>query len=81
MYRMAKELADIIHPLVGQSPHHLKNTQHFVEHIKMVKLKAGEVMASYDVKVLFTSVPIDPSIAIVKHKLQQDPLPTCPYCK
>ena len=29
-YGMAKELANIIHPLVGQSPHHLKNTQHFV---------------------------------------------------
>ena len=31
-------------------------------------------MASYDVKALFTSVPIDPSINIIKHKLQQDPL-------
>ena len=28
-YGVAKELAWIIKPLVGQSPHHLKNTQHF----------------------------------------------------
>ena len=27
-YGVAKELAHIIKPLVGQSPHHLKNTQH-----------------------------------------------------
>ena len=33
-------------------------------------------MTSYDVKVLFTSVPMDPSINIVKQKLQQDPLLT-----
>ena len=42
-------------------------------HIKEVKLKPGEVMTSYNVKALFTSVPMDPSINIVKEKLQQDP--------
>ena len=31
-------------------------------------------MISYDVKALFTSVPVDPSINIVKQKLQQGPL-------
>ena len=30
-------------------------------------------MTLYDVKVLFTSVPVDPSINIVKHKLLKDP--------
>ena len=66
MYRVAKELAHIICPLPGQSPHHLKNTQYIMQHIKEVKLEPGEVMTSYDVKVLFTSVHIDPSINIVK---------------
>ena len=67
IYGVAKELANIIHPLVGQSPHHLRNTQHFVEHIRKVKLELGEVIACYDVMALFTSVPVDPSIAIVKN--------------
>ena len=31
-------------------------------------------MASYVVKALFTSVPVDLSIAIVQCKLEQDPL-------
>ena len=66
---VAKNLADIICPLVGQSPHHLKNTQHFTQHIKEVKLEPGEVVTSYDVKALFTSVAMDPSINIVKQKL------------
>ena len=30
-------------------------------------------MTSYDVKALFTSVPVDPTIHIVQHKLSQDP--------
>ena len=70
---MPKELAYIICLLVGQSPHHLKNTQHFVQHIQKTRLEPGEVMTSYDVKALFTSVPVDPSIQIVKPKLLQDP--------
>ena len=45
-----------------------------MQHIKEVKLEPGEVMASYDVKVFFSSVPVDPSINIRKQKLQQDPL-------
>ena len=60
--------------LVGQSLHHLKNTQHFMQHIKEVKLEPGEVMTSYDIKALSTCVPLDPSINIVKQKLQQHPL-------
>ena len=72
-YGVAKELASIIHPLVGQSQHHLKNTQHFIEKIQQVKLQQGEVISSYDVKVLFTSVPVDPAINIVQQRLTKDP--------
>ena len=59
-------MADIICPLVGQSTHHLKNTQHFVQNIQKVKLEPGEVLTSYDDKSIFTSVAMDPSIKIVK---------------
>ena len=44
-----------------------------MQHIQTVKLEPGEVIILYDVKALFTSVPLDPSITIVKHKLHQDP--------
>ena len=74
-YWVAKELANIICPLAGQSPHYLKNT-HFAQHIKEVKLEPGEVITSCDVKTPFSSVPMDPSINIIKQKLQQDPLLT-----
>ena len=71
-YGIAKELSHIIKPLVGQSPHHRKNTQHFMQQLQGKKLQTGEIITSYDVKALFTSVPVQPSIQIVKHRLQQD---------
>ena len=70
-YEAAKMLAGIICPLVGQSPHHLRNTQHFIQHIQQASLQPGESITSFDVKALFTSVSMAPSINIVKNRLQQ----------
>ena len=52
--------------LVGKSPHHINSTQDFVEQAKHFKLEAGECLSSYDVSALFTSVPIDPALNIIK---------------
>ena len=60
-YGVAKELAKILKPLVGKSPHHINSTQDFVEQAKHFKLETGECLSSYDVSALFTSVPIDPA--------------------
>ena len=71
-YGVTKELAYIIKPLVGQSPNHLKNTQHFVQQLQGKRLEPGEVFTSFDVKALFTSVSVLPPLQIVKQRLQQD---------
>ena len=70
-YGVAKELAYIIKPLVGQFPHHLKNT-HFIQQLQGKRLEPGELIPSFDGKALFTSVPVHPAIQIVKQRLQQD---------
>ena len=72
-YGVAKELAHIVKLLVGQSPYHLKNTQHFIQQLQGKRLELGEVITSFDVKALFTLVPVTPAIQIVKQKIQQDP--------
>ena len=72
-YRVAKELAYIIKPLVGQYPHQFKNTQHFIQQLQGKRLEPGEIITFFDVKAPFTSVPVAPSIQIVKQKLKQDP--------
>ena len=72
-YGVGKELAHIINPIIGQSPHTFKNTQHFIQQLQGKRLEPGEVITSFDVKALFTSAPVAPSIQIVKQRLQQDP--------
>ena len=69
---MAKELAKILKPLVGKSPHHITSTQDFVEQARQIKLEPGECLSSYDVSALFTSVPIDPALNIIKDLLDKD---------
>ena len=70
---MAKELAKILKPLVGKSPHHINSTQDFVEQVRHITLAPGECLSSYDVSALFTSVPIDPALKIIKDLLEKDP--------
>ena len=71
-YGVAKELAKILKPLVGKSPHHITNTQDFMEQAKQIKLEPGECLSSYDVSALFTPVPIDPALNIIKDLLDKD---------
>ena len=71
-YELAKELSRILRALVGSSPHHIKNTADFVQQLKGITLKANEAIVSYDVSALFTSVPIDPAINIIRRKLELD---------
>ena len=72
---MAKELAKILKPLVGKSPHHINSTQDFVEQAKHITFACGECLSSYDVSVLFTSVPVDPALNIIKDLLEKDNTP------
>ena len=70
---MAKELAKILKPLVSKSPHHINSTQDFVEQVRHITLVPGECLSSYNMSALFTSVPIDPALQIIKDLLVKDP--------
>ena len=72
-YNLARYVADIIQPLVGKSPYHLNNSQHLLEKLKDVKVKDDEILISFDVSALFTSVPVDETIEIIRKRLQEDP--------
>ena len=71
-YGVAKELTKILKPLVGKSPHHINSTHDFVEQVKCINLTPGECLSSYDVSVLFTSVPVDPALKVIKDLLEKD---------
>ena len=71
-YEVTKELSRVLRPLVSSSLHHIKNTADFVQQLKGITLEANENMVSYDVSALCTSVPIDPTINIIRRKLELD---------
>ena len=68
-YSTSKELSRIL----GKSPHYIYNNQDFLEHLKGITLGPEEVMVSYDVRALFTSVPIKPALEIIEKLLKEDP--------
>ena len=61
---MAKDLVKV--------QHHIQSTRDFVNRIKGVTFLQEECLCSYDVTTLFTSLPIDPALAIIKDLLEQD---------
>ena len=71
-YEIAKHLAGIIGPLTGRSSHHIKNSGDFVEKIREIKLNPDQTIVSYDVTALFTCIPPDDALVVVKECLERD---------
>ena len=46
-YKVTNKLTSIIRPLVA-IPHHIRNTQHFMDHVKSIQLQQGECIVYYD---------------------------------
>ena len=51
---------------------HIHGTHDFVKQDNKVTLQPGECLSSYNVSALFTSVPVDPALGIIKGLLEQD---------
>ena len=71
-YGVAKVLSKILKPLVVKSPHHIQSTSDFVNKVKKITLQLRECLTSYDVTALFTSVPIEPALKIIRDLLEKD---------
>ena len=62
----------ILKPLVGKSPYQVQNTQDFMQQIQGIKLQSDQCIMSYDVKALFTSLPIQPALDIIRKLLEEN---------
>ena len=45
--------------MAGQTSSFILNSKHFVDLVKDIQLQSSEVMVSFDIKSLFTNVPVD----------------------
>ena len=71
-YETSKKLSRILEPLVERSPHHVQNNQEFLKQLEDIKLGPDDIIMSYDVKALFTSMPIKPALRIIQKLLEED---------
>ncbi|XP_028415011.1 uncharacterized protein LOC114538091 [Dendronephthya gigantea] len=62
----------VLHPLVKVSPHTVNNTNAFLNNIKDLKLEPDEIMISFDVVSLFTSIPLDTAKRITSELLNNN---------
>ena len=71
-YDIAKYLATVLGPLVGQSEHHILNSKDFADKIAGLVLDEDETITSFDVTALFTSIPPVDAVRAMHEALTQD---------
>ena len=69
-YNLSKYLAKLLSPL-SQSEYTIKNTKQFIEQIRMKQVPDGYKMVSFDVKSLFTNVPLEKTIEITLKRIYE----------
>ncbi len=68
-YKLSKYLADILKPLINTSSHSVKNVNAFLSKIEDIRVEPDEIMISFDVVSLFTSILLDTARQITKNLL------------
>jgi len=64
-YQLSKHLSGLLNQLTRKLAHHVKNSFHFIEILKSLKIKPGDLMVSFDVVSLFTKVPVEESLTLL----------------
>ena len=79
-YQLSKYLTNVLKPLTDESRHKLQSTENFIDAIKMIQIPDDHKLVSFDVKSLFTSIPLqlalDCTENAIKNSTAELPLPT-----
>jgi hypothetical protein len=71
-YALAGFIHKILSPLAGKSESFVKNSGHFVQLLKSVNLRSSDTLLSFHVVSLFTDVPVDEALEVIRDKLNND---------
>ncbi|XP_022104795.1 uncharacterized protein LOC110986850 [Acanthaster planci] len=72
-YNLSKHLAGILSPLTGNTPNTVPNSTAFAEFLRGQHIDSHEALISFDVKWLFTNVPIGDACCVALRRLEEDP--------
>ena len=79
-YQLSKYLTNVLKPLTEESRHKLQSTEKFIDAIKTIQIPDDHKLVSFDVKSLFTSIPLqlalDCTENAIKNSTAELPLPT-----
>jgi hypothetical protein len=71
-YQLAKHLSGLLNQLTGKTAHHVKNSFNFIEILKSLQIKPDDLMVSFDVVSLFTKVPVEESLILLKQHFNNE---------
>ena len=71
-YKVSRFISGILTEYTTQLSSYIRNTAHFLEDIQDVEIAEDEIMVSFDVKSLFTSIAREEAVAAVRTKLDMD---------
>ena len=79
-YQLSRYLTTILQPLTDKSRRKLQSTENFIDAIKTVQIPDDYKLVSFDVKSLFTSIPLQLALQCTETAIKQStvklPLPT-----
>nr|XP_022909662.1 uncharacterized protein LOC111420848 [Onthophagus taurus] len=74
-YQLAKHFSKILSPFTGRTESYIRDSPHFVESIRSMKLDPQDMLVNFDVESLFTRVPVKDAVDGLRQKLIPEGLP------